>query len=84
MTSKEKKMQAVREAAFALIDIGLYLDSHPDDKNALDYFNKYQQINREVRCEYEETYGPITVSGVNTCDGWTWTQDPWPWEGGCN
>ena len=80
---KEKMMQRVREAAFALIDIGLYLDSHPNDENAMDYYNRYQQINREVRREYEQMYGPLTSNGVDTSDGWTWVRDPWPWEGGC-
>lgn len=83
-TEKAAMMQAVREAAFALIDINLYLDSHPDDEKAIVYFNKYQQINKEVRREYEERFGPLTASGVDTCDGWTWVRDPWPWEGGCD
>lgn len=83
MNEKESMMQAVREAAFAMIDIGLYLDSHPCDEKAMDYYNKYQQINKEVRREYEDRFGPLTSNGVNTCDGWTWVRDPWPWEGGC-
>ena len=54
---RECLMQNVREAAFALIDIGLYLDSHPEDEQALDYYNKYQEINKEVRREYEKNFG---------------------------
>lgn len=82
--SKEMMMQRVREAAFALIDIGLYLDTHPDDEKAMDYYNKYQQINKDVRRAYESTFGPLTSNTVDTCDGWTWVRDPWSWEGGCN
>ena len=70
---REKMMQYVRETGFALIEAGLYLDTHPCDEEAMDYYNKY-----EKHC------GPITSNGVNTCDGWTWTEGPWPWEGGCN
>ena len=25
-------------------------------------------------------YGPLTLNGVNTTGGWSWTQGPWPWE----
>lgn len=82
--SKEKMLQYVRETNFALIDAGLYLDTHPCDDAAMDYFNKYQQMHKEAVEEYEKHYGPITINGVNTCDGWTWTEGPWPWEGGCN
>ena len=82
--SREMMMQRVREAAFALIDIGMYLDTHPDDEKAMDYYNKYQQMYKEAVRDYEEHFGPIRVNGVNTCDGWTWTEGPWPWEGGCS
>lgn len=81
--NRETMMQRVREASFALVDIGLYLDTHPDDEKAMDYYNKYQQINKEVRRAYEDSYGPLTSKGVNTEYGWTWVRDPWPWEGGC-
>lgn len=84
MMSKEQKMQAVRETGFALIDAGLFLDTHPCDEKALDYFSKYQQMHKEAVRDYENHCGPITISGVNTCDGWTWTDGPWPWEGGCS
>lgn len=84
MISREKAMQFVRETCFAVLDIGLYLDTHPCDEKAMDYYNKYQQMHKDAVRDYEKNYGPITMSGVNTCDGWTWTEGPWPWEGGCN
>ncbi len=77
-------MQAVRESTFALIDTGLYLDTHPDDDKALAYYDKYREINKDVCREYEQCFGPLTIKGVDTCDGWTWVRDPWPWEGGCD
>ena len=82
--NQEQAMQTVRETGFALIDINLFLDTHPNDEKAMDYFNKYQQMHKEARREYEENFGPLTANAVDTCNGWTWTQDPWPWEGGCN
>ncbi len=81
---KERMLQTVRETGFALIDVGLYLDTHPDDDKAMDYFNKYQQMHKEAKREYEKHFGPLTIRGVDTCDGWSWVRDPWPWEGGCN
>lgn len=82
--SREKMMQFVRETGFALIEVGLYLDTHPCDEEAMDYYNKYQQMHKEAVEDYEKHCGPITSNGVNTCEGWTWTEGPWPWEGGCN
>lgn len=82
--SEQKMMQFVRETGFAVIDAGLYLDTHPCDESAMDYFNKYQKMHEEAVHDYEKNFGPITVNGVQTCDGWTWTEGPWPWEGGCS
>jgi len=83
MMEREKLLQNIRETGFALVDIGLYLNTHPKDEKAMDYFNKYQQINKELRREYAKYCGPLTMKDVDTNDGWTWTKDPWPWEGGC-
>ena len=83
-SDKENMMQTVRETGFALLDISLFLDTHPNDEKAMDYYTKYQQMNKEARREYEKNFGPLTLSSVDTCNGWTWTQEPWPWEGGCS
>lgn len=76
-------MQFVRETGFAMLDAGLYLDTHPCDDAALDYFNKCRQMHNDAVCDYEKNCGPLTIGGVNTDNGWTWTEEPWPWEGGC-
>ena len=81
--NQEQAMQTVRETGFALTDITLFLDTHPNDEKAMDYYNKYQQMHKEARSEYEKKYGPLTSNAVDTNNGWTWTQNPWPWEGGC-
>ena len=39
MMSKKKMMQFVRETGFAMLDAGLYLDTHPCDDKAMDYYN---------------------------------------------
>lgn len=82
--SQKKMMQFVRETYFAMLEASLYLDTHPYDEKAMDYFNKYQQMYNDALKDYENNCGPLTISGIDTCDGWSWTQEPWPWEGGCN
>ena len=66
---------------FATIDLNLYLDNFPDDKNALDLFNQYKDMKEEYMKEYERKYGPLTLSSdsLNTLP-WAWKQGPWPWE----
>ena len=36
--NKEKLMREIQEVGFALVDLNLFLDSHPDNKLALDFF----------------------------------------------
>ena len=80
MSEKEKSMCAVRRTSFALVETVLYLDGHPYDTDALEYYkNIKEKYDEAVKC-YEENYGPITVLGVNCEKGWTWVETPWPWE----
>ena len=72
-----KKIQTV---CFAMQDIKLFLDTHPQDKMALETFGKYQRIWRSLVNEYEEKYGALTAEDTDVTRGWTWINDPWPWE----
>lgn len=75
-------MRKVQAAAFAIDDVKLFLDSHPNDAEALCYFEKYQMLRKQLVKQYEEQYGPLTVYGVDAKGGaWTWTKEPWPWVG---
>ena len=66
---------------FALLEIGLYLDTHPADTCAL---NKRQELQAEraaLVSEYEMNYGPYVVTAADVKgDCWTWVNGPWPWE----
>ena len=64
---------------FAMGELGLYLDTHPDDMEALQLRNNYVKMYKEAQKNYEKQYGPI--SHATAMDGkYTWVQSPWPWE----
>lgn len=65
---------------FVLNELGLYLDTHPDDKEAFDLFREYSKLAREGRRRYEAMYGPLTLAATADQDRYTWINDPWPWE----
>ena len=83
-SEKEKLMTELSAASFAVIEAGLYLDTHPNDRTALEYLSQYAEAEDRLRDKFEQNYGPLFVqtSGDNEC--WEWTQTPWPWviEGG--
>lgn len=74
-------MQMVYETGFAVDDMVLYLDTHPCDANALNYYQQVVKMYREAVEAYECKCGPLTVEAVNSVNSWTWLTDKWPWEG---
>ena len=67
---------------FAIDELGLYLDTHPDDREALDLFHSYINLSRQGREKYEEMYGPLDRRYISANGKYTWINNPWPWEGG--
>lgn len=78
--NKNELMRRIQEIGFTLYDLNLFLDSHPQNQMALDYFSDMQKAYAQAQAEYELSYGPLTAFDTNTEHGWTWINDPWPWE----
>ena len=69
--------------AFAAHELNLYLDNYPDNESILQLFNDYRKKANELRKEYEQKYGPLTVSAdMNNMTPFAWENLKWPWEGG--
>ena len=65
--------------AFGIQELALYLDTHREDKEALEVYRAYQKMYEEGRKEYEKMCGPLNHMTVS--DGpYQWLDDPWPWE----
>lgn len=65
-------------------DMALYLDTHPQDQQALEFFQKYNQMRRQALATYAAQYGPLNLDSIDGNDDghWHWALQPWPWEGG--
>lgn len=78
---REALLYQVMQYKFALIELNLYLDTNPNDTEALNLYNKYLKVEKQMCDKYESMYGPLTVDsdslGKNT---WNWKNSPWPWE----
>ena len=78
MEDLRKKLKCLR---FAIIELGLYLDTHPNDKDALSLYRNYLNIEKQSCREYEKKYGPLTCdSEYIGNNSWAWDNSPWPWE----
>ena len=80
MNEKEALRYQIMQYKFALMDLNLYLDMHPDVKIS-SLYQKYLEIEKQMCTNYENLYGPLTVdSEIVTNGGWNWNLLPWPWE----
>ena len=77
---KEEMLQNIRCLEFAITELGLYLDTHPEDQKALCLHRKYSNELKTMKDAYQKVYGPLTIKFP--CNKWRWLEEPWPWEGG--
>ena len=68
---------------FAIDELGLYLTTHSNDKQAQELYWGYIRLGREGRARYEEANGPLCKTAI-TEGGFRWLDDPWPWDKGGN
>ena len=82
-------LNKIDEYSFAVVDLMLFLDTHPDDCAAKADFLRFSCARNDAMKEYARMYGPLTVDSIKESDEekWKWVYQPWPWEtnqkGGC-
>ncbi|PKM62094.1 MAG: spore coat protein CotJB [Firmicutes bacterium HGW-Firmicutes-21] len=79
---KRERVQSLRKvqiAAFAVNEAVLYLDGHPTNRKALEFYDKAKKDYKDSMEKYEATYGPLTFYNAGG-PSWTWIKGPWPWQ----
>lgn len=72
---RENMMMQIRELNFAIIELGLYLDTQPEDQRALCLHREYTKRLRDLKDKYQKMYGPLTI--YYPCNKWRWLEEPW-------
>lgn len=82
--SREQLLQHISEVSFAVNDIHLFLDTHPNCQEAMDYYREKVMERRKCMKEYAENFGPLTVDDAfrSSENCWKWVTEPFPWEKG--
>lgn len=81
MTDNRKSalMKKIQMYCFTAHECALYLDCHPNNKQALARHAKAVSEMNEAVKQYEGLYGPITVNAAGGKD-WNWVNGGWPWQ----
>ena len=83
VNNTEKKVTPMTELqtlGFAIQELALYLDTHREDREALELYRNYQNMYCKAKEEYIARRGPINHMTPSTREEYAWLDDPWPWE----
>ena len=81
MNCDNKALCELMSLGFALTELGLYLDTHKDDREVLRLYREYAELADEGRKRYEAMYGPLQMKTTSADkETWNWVDGPWPWE----
>lgn len=69
---------------FAINELALYLDTHRDDRDALELYCQYQDLYHRGMMAYGKDHGPLNHAFPSYGSSYTWLDDPWPWEYAAN
>ena len=83
-SKRDELLYQIQMYMFAMKDINLYLDLHPEDDKMLQLFYDYKYKYNELKKKYESLYSPLCIENVTSTSKWTWINNPWPWDKGGN
>lgn len=80
--TRAELMRQIQMLDFYAVELNLFLDTHPDDQQALQDYQYILQQSKQLRTVYENRFGPLNNfhSAVVNSNLWNWIDEPWPWE----
>lgn len=81
LLNRDETLKRLSILDFILIDLGLYLNSNPEDAHALSIYGIVARDAGNLRAVYEQEFGPLCMRSewaAGQC--WKWIENPWPWE----
>lgn len=78
--SRRELLRQIQQLEFAIIELALFLDTHPNDQEALNQHNSFATKLRQATNLYNKHYGLLTIGQVSNSSSWEWVEGLWPWE----
>lgn len=71
----------LQELDFVLVELNLYLDTHPGDAQAIQQYNQLVHQRMQLAHHFEANFGPLMHFGhSHSRSPWEWNNVPWPWQ----
>ena len=85
--NREELMSSLNAVSFALNDLTLYLDTHPECPKGTALFYQLLEQRLNLLSEFANKFYPLTqtsmITGNYDTNQYGWSEGPMPWEGGC-
>lgn len=78
--SRDELLKKITALDFMIIDLQLYLNTHPTDNKALASHNSFVIQANTFKQNYEKMFGMLSATESCSSSPWQWIQEPWPWE----
>ena len=80
MTERDILLRKIATADFAVTDLQIFLNTHPNNREIAEKLLHYQEKSALLKQQYEQKYGSLTASLSENQNRWNWISSPWPWE----
>jgi spore coat protein JB len=80
MNERDSMMRRIKSIDFAMWELHIFLDTHPNDTEALALHEKYSKRRDALVAEYEQRFGMLGMKNITGENRWQWVNDPWPWD----
>jgi len=75
------QLRDLQAVDFVLVELTLYLDTHPDDLGAVQQYNQFAHKRSHMVQQFELEFGPLMAFGHSySKHPWQWVETPWPWQ----
>lgn len=91
LNPEQEMLLQIQRVGFVLDDLRLYLDTHPEDKEALQLFKEMLKRKRKFMREFALQYYPLAEECMEVIykenpesECYCWAEGKIPWEGACS
>ena len=79
--NRQQMLEWVMMLGFCVVDMQLYLDTHPCDEEALAYYRECVEMYKQAKEKFECNFGPLQATSSLDDNHFHWADMPLPWEG---
>jgi len=80
--AESEMMKKIQELDFSIIDLNLFLDTHPSCKEALELFTKLCATSKSLKKDFQKKFYPLYSENSSDNLPFEWVNKciKWPWE----